>query len=85
MIWEDIKAVMAAIAATFAIVAVVAAIGAAVMVPAAAMVNSAHCHAAWKDRAEWGFWSGCMVKTNRGLLPESLLNSVDIGTVVEGR
>lgn len=42
------------------------------------------CNAKWGDRAEWGFWSGCMVETNRGMIPAEKLNGHDLGIILQG-
>ena len=43
------------------------------------------CEAAWGDNGRWEFWSGCMVKTNRGWLPNGHVRAIDIGVTVEGQ
>ena len=40
------------------------------------------CEARWGERGEWSFWAGCMVSTNRGMMPEDMLVPADIGVVV---
>lgn len=36
------------------------------------------CYAKWGDfRAEWGFWSGCMVEVNGVMVPEQVIRTID--------
>lgn len=46
------------------------------------VVDPRVCSERWEDRARWGFWSGCLVETNRGYLPQGVIRGVDIGVEV---
>jgi hypothetical protein len=51
----------------------------AILGTAYAIIDPKQCKAHWGDRGNWSFWGGCMVETNRGRIPENMLNGVDIG------
>lgn len=48
------------------------------------LIDPPSCAARWPGQSEWSFWSGCMVETNRGMIPQDMLTPADIGVVIGG-
>ena len=56
-----------------------------VMTLAAQFFGPPRCASAWGEHGRWEFWVGCVVKTNRGWLPEGHVRAIDLGFTVEGQ
>lgn len=59
-------------------VAVLSLLAVLLLVGAYTVIDPRMCGARWPGASEWSFWGGCRVQTERGMVPQDMLQINDV-------